>query len=220
MAVDTRADLVLAHIADASCRHVAIGLDAAVVLLVVETVLVLSTAQEGETTHPLILLVGEHIGEELVSAVLAGFLARSGLVGCVQDGFAVLQQFLPPLGRGHRVVEYRQAVAQRADILHQRIGLDAFGKPVDAHHIVLQVGSEHRAVIGKQLAAFGLDGHYLGQHLVGLLVPLGGLDGCSLEQIPDNRGREQQHDAHDDAIAHEDMSFVVLLHCLAQVAVG
>ena len=162
--------------------------------------------------HTLILTVGEHVGEQLVGAVFAGLLARSGLVGGIQDTLAILQQFLFPLGSGHRVVKYREAVTQRADVLHQGIGLDAIGEPVDTQHIVLQISRQHRSIVGQQFAALRLDRGSLGEHIIGLFVPLGGLNGGGLEQIPHDYDREQQHDSYHEAIAHQDMPFVVLFH--------
>ena len=214
MAVDARTLLVLSHVADTAGRHVTVGLHAAAVLLVVEAVLVLGTAQERELAHTLILHVREHAGEEFIGAVLAALLAiGGGPVGSGQDFLAVAQNLLAPLGSTHRVVEAGKAVAQGADVLHQGIFLDAVGKPVDAHHIVLQVGCQHSTVVGQQFAALGLDGHGVHQHLVGLLVPLGSLHHRGLEKIPGDEGRESQHDAHHDGVAHQDMSFVIVFHC-------
>ena len=185
--MDATALLVLAHVTDTARRHVAVGLDATVMLLVVEAVLILCSAQEGEMAHTVILLVGEHIGEQAVSTVLAAFLAvRTDLVGRVEDFLAVTQYFLFPLRSGHRVVECRQAVTQGADILHQGVSLNAVGKPVDAQHVVLQVGCKYRTVIGQQLATFGLDGHGFHEHIIGLFVPLGGLHCGGLDQVPHN----------------------------------
>ena len=221
MAVDAGTRLVLAHIADTARGHVAVGLDAAVVLLGVEAVLILGTAQEGELPHALILLVGEHVGEEFVGAVFLAFLpSRAHLLGSVEDALAVAQDLLLPLGGCHRVVKYGKAVAERADVLHQAINLDTLGEPVDAQHIVLQVSGQHRAVIGQQLAALGLDGRRAGEHRVGLLVPLGSLHDCGLEQVPRDCGREEQHQANHDGIARKDMSFVVLFHCLQLTGEG
>ena len=213
--MDAGTEGVLTHGADTAGRHVAIGLHAAAVLLVVEAVLVLGTAQERELAHTLILHVGEHIGEQLVSAVLAPFLPiGQGLLGGGKDFLAVAQNLLAPLGSTHLVVKAGKAVAQGTDVLHQGVLLDAVGEPVYAHHIVLQVGCQHRAVVGKEFAAFGLDGDSVHQHLVGLLVPFCSLHRCGLEQIPHNQHREKQHDAHHDAIAHQNMTFVVIFHSL------
>ena len=135
--------------ADTARRHGAIGLGALDMQLLVETRLVLGAPEEGEIAHALILTMREHAGEEPVGMILARFLARGLGVCSVKDVLAILKQLLAPLDSCHRGVKSGKTIAQGAEVFLERVDLDALGEPVNAHHIELEVCSQHSAIIGQ-----------------------------------------------------------------------
>ena len=191
----------LANTADASARHVAVGIETAHIFLEGQTVAVtVLDAEERESAHGFHVVVRE-TRHEFVGA-------RPFLLDLLQW---FQQMFFPLLGTAHGKL-LGHARGKVVDCIAEKFLIELLGAVVQTGGVEIKVRSEDTSVGGKDVAAAGDDYLCLREEFVGTLIPFVCVNDGRVTELHHYARREEQDEDDDDAVAYQDMTAVVLFH--------